>query len=597
MLAAILCLAQVGPLAEPRVFGVAGTVRDADAQPIAGATVRFLRRDPTGSKLEESTTSDADGRFCVRARASSMPYDVAQTWRIEADAPGCATSIVDDLPMLWSTYEIGAVYVHAPVVVRGRVTNEGGAPIAGARIHGHAGPHIGPHPDFAGVEPLAVTDADGTYAFEWLAPGTVTIGASAHGHADEEYDALELAARRAPLDFTLLDEVPVRVLVHGADAKPLEGAEIELVDDHSTVSVLVRPRASWRSSVRTSASGEAVIHGLARADVERFDVSVRAFGHRDAVVDIGGLLGAPIVVLEAARILDIEVVPSADVPYPILTRVRARASRGEARLTCGNCNAMSWTQFRGDSERVRKINDRHWRVTWRDLERLPELGTVQLEDGASTRVDRDAMRWAGDTLVAKCTPPGVGSIRGRVLDEGGRPIARRVVCVSTFALDDSSTVRYFETGDDGRFVAAHLGANSYAVDPTWAARLIEGSSGAHVKRDAVIDLGDLVYEGYDGDVALVEGRVVRAGTPVESAVVGVWQSQRDVPKHPSGIALTRADGSFAIPAYDDGEHALVIVKRPASAQLGGYRSFAAEFPVAPRALVEVPGRVEIDVGP
>ncbi|MFN0244635.1 MAG: carboxypeptidase regulatory-like domain-containing protein [Planctomycetota bacterium] len=579
------------------MFGVAGTVRDADEQPIAGATVRFLRRDPTGSKLEEQTTSDADGRFCVRARASSMPHELAQTWRIEADAPGCATSIVDELPVLWSTYEIGNIYARAPVVVRGRVTNEGGAPIAGARIHAHAGPHIGPNPDFARVEPLAVTDADGTYAFESLAPGTVTIGASADGHADEEYDALELAARRAPaLDFTLLDEVPIRVLVRGADAKPLEGAEIELVDDHSTVSVLARPRASWRGAVRTSASGEAVIHGLARADVERFDVSVRSFGHRDAVVDIGGLLRAPIVVLEAARILDIEVVPTADVPNPVLARVRARASRGGAGHTCGTCEAMSWTLFQSDSERVRKIGDRHWRVTWRDLERSPELGAVQLEDGASIRVGADAVRWSGDTLVAKCTPPGVGSIRGRVLDEDDRPIARGVVSVSTFALDDSSTVRHFETDDHGRFVAADLGANHYDVRVTSPSGRTADWLFRTVRSGDAIDVGDVVCRPR-GDVALVEGRVLRAGIPVESAVVGVWQSQRDVPKHPSGIVLTRADGSFAIPAYDDGEHALVIVKRPASAGQGGYRSFVDEFQPAARALVDAGGHVEIDIGP
>ncbi|MBK9387170.1 MAG: carboxypeptidase regulatory-like domain-containing protein [Planctomycetes bacterium] len=156
-----------------------GMVRDTSGSPVAAQVLAKLR-GPGGSK-EPSTryeralwvhgASGPDGTFALEGVARAELWAGA---RAEGFAP------------LWKTAQIegnGEGYVEltllAPVVIRGRVTSESGAPIASARMF--ALPRTFPDESFEIVG--ALSDAEGRYELTGIQPGELRVRASASSFA------------------------------------------------------------------------------------------------------------------------------------------------------------------------------------------------------------------------------------------------------------------------------------------------------------------------------------------------------------------------------------------------------------------------------
>jgi 5-hydroxyisourate hydrolase-like protein (transthyretin family) len=135
---------------------VSGTCRDETGQPLAGVTVTLYREDLRSKKHEKLGTKEtgADGRFefpDAPAPAEDRGLGIAFT------KTGRASTVWDLYPQ--SLQKPVEVEVRPAATLQGRVTDEAGKPVAGARVWFHK-LRTGP---LDGIS-SALTDADGKYA-------------------------------------------------------------------------------------------------------------------------------------------------------------------------------------------------------------------------------------------------------------------------------------------------------------------------------------------------------------------------------------------------------------------------------------------------
>lgn len=147
-----------GAAVEGRVFSPSG-------QPLAGAEVGVT--DPTVDFFFGNATTDGDGRF-----------------RLEGIAPGTRSVQAEHKSYRRAVKELEVrlgensidLRLEGGVEVRGRVVDEGGTPVASARVSLRAGPRSWNQPDSA-------SGADGSFTIEGVADGTYRVMAEKEGFA------------------------------------------------------------------------------------------------------------------------------------------------------------------------------------------------------------------------------------------------------------------------------------------------------------------------------------------------------------------------------------------------------------------------------
>jgi len=147
-----------GAVIEGRVFSPSG-------QPLAGAEVGVM--DPTRDFFVGISTTDGDGRY-----------------RLEGIAPGARTVQAEHKSYRRAVKELEVrlgensvdLRLEGGVEVRGRVVDEGGVPVASARVSLRAGPRSWNQPD-------ATSGADGSFVLDGVADGTYRIVADKEGFA------------------------------------------------------------------------------------------------------------------------------------------------------------------------------------------------------------------------------------------------------------------------------------------------------------------------------------------------------------------------------------------------------------------------------
>lgn len=147
-----------GAVVEGRVFSPSG-------QPLAGAEVGVT--DPTIDFFFGSATTDGDGRF-----------------RLEGIAPGTRSVQAEHKSYRRAIKELEVrlgensvdLRLEGGVEIRGRVVDEGGVPVASARVSLRAGPRSWNQPD-------ATSGADGSFALDGVADGTYRVVADKEGFA------------------------------------------------------------------------------------------------------------------------------------------------------------------------------------------------------------------------------------------------------------------------------------------------------------------------------------------------------------------------------------------------------------------------------
>lgn len=527
-----------------RAAAVSGRVLDSAGSPVVGAKVVWeAYRSDEETLVDETlgtapapigeTVTDAEGRF-----------------KVVLDKPGVEVAIrvlSGALPgaLLGGPYDasedvaVGDVELSAAEKVTGRVTDEAGKPVAGARVRASGGLPF--EEEDVTLYADATTGADGSFTIP-NAPGRGVVTARAKGYAPATQTSFQERLTTAKL--TLRSGGTVQGTVLDAGGKPVEGAIV----------------VSDALAAKTDASGAYRITGMPAGSqaVEAFwkDFAARKDSLR---VKKGETAEVP---LRLAR--------SATVTGTVIDEKTRRPISG-ARVS----SAAGGFVFRG-AEPVRRART-DAKGKFRLIGLRPRAYAIR-----AGKADYLPVTMPG--VVAGASTPGTvaialqksASITGKVTDEAGAPVAgarvriaresgmRAIMRAGPAAFLGRSGVM---TGPDGTFRVRGLAAQKNLT--------LEAAKSNYVtaKRHGVtLSAGQAVK-----DVALVlkrgleaRGRVAdTAGQPIGGAEIRLSQAERggggfmirmggmdrDKPDATSG-----ADGSFRVAGLEAGEYALAVTR-------------------------------------
>ncbi len=240
---------------------VAGVVLDADGKPLADARVSYGGASNWSMQADsrlDSIVSGADGSFAIEA----LPKGSV---RFVADAKGHAQGSSEVIELDGETETTGVeVRMEAAAVVRGRVINSEGAPVAAARVRVTA--KEGGVVRRGGGVRQSYTDDEGRYEIGELRRRTYEVMAL-HETASSEIVAADLG--QAPHDVTLDIPLSIEGVIAGtvvdSAGEPVAGAQVSLFPDFEKGSS--RTASEWRmrgiDTELTDAGGVFRITGLA----------------------------------------------------------------------------------------------------------------------------------------------------------------------------------------------------------------------------------------------------------------------------------------------------------------------------------------------
>lgn len=467
---------------------VAGTVRDSARGTIAGAEVSLIQ---DGAVFQTQADERGDYTACVR------PGDL----QLRAWSDGYA----DDWAFLQLVTRARQDFRLRPAAtIRGRVVH-GDQPVAGALV----GSSQSPSPD-------VVSDADGNFVLDRLAPGRHTITARTDTRLSDPVDAVAVVGGEPePIVLRLVDAATVRGRALMGD-QPAPGVAIWLGE---------RGEYTTFSQEDGSFVIGAVIAGTYPAG---------------ATDDSGYELVSP-------KRVDIAA-PATELTLQVkrLATVRGRVTRGRkpvhGALVYGPPGST-----RTDS--AGKFELRGWQPGEH------KIGAQSAHEGAFTRDVTVRIR-GGETIEGiELELDLAAAIAGRVVDQNGRPVPDVHV---HFELVDGQDVGDADTGPDGRFEAkAMSGGGDYTVSVRRRAYGIQLEP-APGRPFPVVALADGRSRADGVDIAItrpdgrVSGRVIRRhGQPVADVAVSTGSMTDTV--------LTDSDGRFAFDDVAPGEAWIAVL--------------------------------------
>jgi protocatechuate 3,4-dioxygenase beta subunit len=185
-----------------RGAAIAGTVRDADGQPVEGAEVGITGEKSDRPRVEHT---DAKGAFVFDGVDDGV-------WRVTAHATGFAPSDPAEVEVREHHSASGVTLTLEPAEgLSGRVVDGAGTPIAGARVR--LVPSAPDH-DLDGLTPVAeaTSGADGAYQVRAAASPDAWLVATKPGFGPCALRAPDASAHAGELVLTLTD--PASVVVH-----------------------------------------------------------------------------------------------------------------------------------------------------------------------------------------------------------------------------------------------------------------------------------------------------------------------------------------------------------------------------------------------
>jgi protocatechuate 3,4-dioxygenase beta subunit len=187
-------------------YAAKGCVLDADGEPLAGARVVLA-----ASPFALAAVCDAEGRYSLALPSALGPL------RLHAFAERHSPGVQDVQPA--PRREVPADFRLFPeAVLRGRVWDREGRPVAGALLRALGTVRVETRSDAAGAYALTQLEADAERPFR--------IRVSARGHIAQE---LEVAGGATERDFTLDAGLPLRGFVVDELGAPVAGATVSLV--------------------------------------------------------------------------------------------------------------------------------------------------------------------------------------------------------------------------------------------------------------------------------------------------------------------------------------------------------------------------------
>ncbi len=498
------------------VVEVAVTAHDGGA-PIEGATVELR------AALGWRGTTGADGVATLRGvgpiwaslAVSASGYAPAAVWMSVGGAPGATARV--------------AIALHRGAAVSGRVIDEAGAAVAGARVT--AAPASEPFPVTDPRRDGVLTAADGTFTLPAVAAGSYRLTASDAHHAAATSPPIVLDGQhpRGGVELVLTAGASVRGVVVDGGGRPVPAADVRVV---------TRGHVPWRARRQafTDDGGRFAMSGLPRRGVQL--VAWHPQG-ASAIADVD---------LAAAREREVRLV--LDVTGAIEGAVVDRAGEpvGDAQVMAepvwsgGTADRAAW-HVRGVQELVSDAGGRF---------RFVGLPPGEYDVRVAPPTAREDGMWQRTSARARPGGPPVrlvlaadGGVTGKVAFADGRAPA-----AFTIAVNGGPATAF--AGDDGAFaVTTPAGAVALEVaGPGLVARRVslEVADGARTDAGTItVDPGRSVSgRVLDERGAPVEGATVAAGTLLSGGGAELY-----IPTESVGArsATTDADGRYLLAGF------------------------------------------------
>jgi protocatechuate 3,4-dioxygenase beta subunit len=410
----------------------------------------------------------------------------------------------------------GARLARGAVLVSGRAVTANGAPIASALVYLEP---IVPHYEAAAAELTgaeapkpaaeAASDTDGVFRLTTPSAGMFRVVVVASGFVPVEQQLAPLLEDTELPDATLTADAGLEVVVLAASGKPLAGARVRALAQDAPPGRRFFDEGAWQPALRAGRTDEKGRLSLPRAESER--VAIRAVGAGFREAEREGVRGSRVELrLQAASEERLEVRDARGTPVSeVLVFAGATARLGESRW------AVARTGADGRAAVALPVGSRRVQLLARDGRVFagtlppPVEGTVRLtladvprhqgrvidaenrqpvpealvwaagDPGSVTRADNrgayqaaapegrvalraaaagyaEAFLWATDRAPVFALEPRV-ALRGRVVDEAGRPVPRVEVSAvaqrqAMLRLSQRSRDRlYTRTGAEGGF--------------------------------------------------------------------------------------------------------------------------------------------------
>lgn len=273
---------------------VQGRVVGPGEQPVAGALVEVVWLAPgSGSARQAQASSGPDGTFRVAGVALGTGY-------VHALAPGWYVPYTDEAPR--APYHLAGdgavaevtVRLLEGVAVRGRVVDEAGAPVPGARIEARGRPRV----TWSAESPVATSDAEGRFVLPGLPPLGPWVIEAVRDERVGRLEPLELGSQDTVGEVTIVlrrgASIAGVVQVDGAPPGRRERVAVKATGDpHGTLRTIVTD-PEGRFSCAGLAAGpyrlECLDHDASPCG-EPLDVLLAAGERREGLVLVGAPLG------------------------------------------------------------------------------------------------------------------------------------------------------------------------------------------------------------------------------------------------------------------------------------------------------------------
>lgn len=271
----------------PRPARATGTTKDENGKPIGGVRIELFDKQTLGAL--GTWFSDADGNLVVDG------LDASRNLTCQLSKPGC-----ESVGYTWNdpTHFPAEFVLPTAGVVRGRVTNDHGEPVAARLVLIEDNPIIG-----RGASLEARSDAaTGAYMFSGVRRYRHLLDVFAPGYAPTRVFPLLTVPGEQTHDVVL--EVGTRVdgtVLDAATAAPIAGASVRLADVDSGGSFV----AALEGDTTTNADGSFSIASV--PTTRPIQLVVSAASYASALVDCSPHGGAVSVALEPAATLDVRV--------------------------------------------------------------------------------------------------------------------------------------------------------------------------------------------------------------------------------------------------------------------------------------------------
>lgn len=532
-----------------------GIVMDAKNKPISGAEVNALRVYGPGGAQSTRTSTDATGAFVI-----GLADRNGWGFRIEASAPGFATSYISELPAWLADVDLGAVILYPAVAVRGKVTNRDGAAVAGAKVYVMT---VMPPADENDDEdfsskysPLATSSADGSFSIAQLPAGKVSIGVTANGYADLVRPGVLLGEGRPnSVEFTLSPDEPLNGTVVDEQGSGVAKAKIMLSGDQKF--------PFWRRPIDADANGKFTIHGL---DRNRKNLNLRITKSGYSMAWHNGaqlppdekykLTKAPTVLVKAEK--------------PGTSAAKIKSVRFERRR--GN---NRWAGY-GDVQKSQReiVEPNIWRVTASAGKMRALVTTEDGMSGASAEFEIQQNQTTPVEVAVTLDP--AGSVEGRVVKSDGTPVADvRIEATPTGNRTGYVAPKVTTAGKDGSFTFDPMPAGNYS----FALR-----SNDWIQQDLKVDVRSgeksAGIEIRAMKPSSVTGKITIGGMPPEQPVTLAFYKIRDYENYQEwarvGMVSTGPNATYKMSPVPSGRIA-VVPKRQADAEDGAIRNLEAEL--------------------